>query len=253
MYNNRGLGFCGFKQIRKIDYIPEKNVTTITVNDPENFGVPVSTEQQISGKSIFMYSYTYNKGSGLKYIENIPMLTASMEYDYLTAHRTMCSYTYDNYGFPLEQTTTEVTSGTPEHPVMEQIQIVSAKTYSHKKDASLYILGNLVSEYVKRTNTEKETVSERKTSVYDSDSFLPIDVCSYINNNIVSEVKAEYDKYGNLISEITSLYGTDAFLQKNYEYDSDGRYLISATDEFGHKTTYEEYNRPQRAHQICCL
>lgn len=242
VYNNRGLGFCGFKQIRKIDYIPEKNVTTITVNDPENFGVPVSTEQQISGKSIFMYSYTYNKGSGLKYIENIPMLTASMEYDYLTAHRTMCSYTYDNYGFPLEQTTTEVTSGTPEHPVMEQIQIVSAKTYSHKKDASLYILGNLVSEYVKRTNTEKETVSERKTSVYDSDSFLPIDVCSYINNNIVSEVKAEYDKYGNLISEITSLYGTDAFLQKNYEYDSDGRYLISATDEFGHKTTYEEYN-----------
>ena len=81
------------------------------------------------------------------------------------------------------------------------------------------------------------------------DRILPIDSISPPSMNIldatnlVSEVRWQYDDYGNVISEKTAPYGAEEFLGDTYVYDEDGRYILSKTDALGHTTTYGEYDK----------
>ncbi|MCQ2142742.1 MAG: hypothetical protein MJY56_01600, partial [Bacteroidales bacterium] len=61
--------------------------------------------------------------------------------------------------------------------------------------------------------------------------------------NLVSETKWQYDTLGNVISEKSSLYGSTEFVGTTYTYDSNGRYLLTKTDELGHTTSFGGYSK----------
>ncbi len=275
--HNKGLGFCGFSKIRSYDDTGSVVDIVDQVLDPEKRGVATKAEARHRSVWNAPYSTTINTydNNSTTYGKLNPRLTKSVSTDVLTGIETTVSYSYDNYDYPISVLTSRrVGSGA------EQTEKLS-RTYQHNVASSKYMLGILKEEsVVKKDNGKVEMAwKERSVTTYDDhfrpltnkkyvgiygsprtqkggmavsgvvDRILPIDSISPPSMNIldatnlVSEVRWQYDDYGNVISEKTAPYGAEEFLGDTYVYDEDGRYILSKTDALGHTTTYGEYDK----------
>lgn len=275
--HNKGLGFCGFSKIRSYDDTGSVVDIVDQVLDPEKRGVATKVEARHRSVWNAPYSTTINTydNNSTTYGKLNPRLTKSVSTDVLTGIETTVSYSYDNYDYPISVLTSRrVGSGA------EQTEKLS-RTYQHNVASSKYMLGILKEEsVVKKDNGKVEMAwKERSVTTYDDhfrpltnkkyvgiygsprkqkggmavsgvvDRILPIDSISPPSMNIldatnlVSEVRWQYDDYGNVISEKTAPYGAEEFLGDTYVYDEDGRYILSKTDALGHTTTYGEYDK----------
>ena len=275
--HNKGLGFCGFSKIRSYDDTGSVVDIVDQVLDPEKRGVATKAEARHRSVWNAPYSTTINTydNNSTTYGKLNPRLTKSVSTDVLTGIETTVSYSYDNYDYPISVLTSRrVGSGA------EQTEKL-ARTYEHNVASSKYMLGILKEEsVVKKDNGKVEMAwKERSVTTYDDhfrpltnkkyvgiygsprtqkggmavsgvvDRILPIDSISPPSMNIldatnlVSEVRWQYDDYGNVISEKTAPYGAEEFLGDTYVYDEDGRYILSKTDALGHTTTYGEYDK----------
>lgn len=275
--HNKGLGFCGFSKIRSYDDTGSVVDIVDQVLDPEKRGVATKAEARHRSVWNAPYSTTINTydNNSTTYGKLNPRLTKSVSTDVLTGIETTVSYSYDNYDYPISVLTSRrVGSGA------EQTEKLS-RTYQHNVASSKYMLGILKEEsVVKKDNGKVEMAwKERSVTTYDDhfrpltnkkyvgiygsprtqkggmavsgvvDRILPIDSISPPSMNIldatnlVSEVRWQYDDYGNVISEKTAPYGAEEFLGDTYIYDEDGRYILSKTDALGHTTTYGEYDK----------
>ena len=59
----------------------------------------------------------------------------------------------------------------------------------------------------------------------------------------IEEVRWTYDKYGNMLSEMSAPYNVMTFKGKCNTYSEDGTYLESSTNEIGQTTTFSDYNK----------
>lgn len=275
--HNKGLGFCGFSKIRSYDDTGSVVDIVDQVLDPEKRGVATKAEARHRSVWNAPYSTTINTydNNSTTYGKLNPRLTKSVSTDVLTGIETTVSYSYDNYDYPISVLTSRrVGSGA------EQTEKLS-RTYQHNVASSKYMLGILKEEsVVKKDNGKVEMAwKERSVTTYDDhfrpltnkkyvgiygsprtqkggmavsgvvDRILPIDSISPPSMNIldatnlVSEVRWQYDDYGNVISEKTAPYGAEEFLGATYVYDENGRYVLSKTDALGHTTTYGEYDK----------
>lgn len=275
--HNKGLGFCGFSKIRSYDDTGSVVDIVDQELDPEKRGVATKVEARHRSVWNAPYSTTINTydNNSTTYGKLNPRLTKSVSTDVLTGIETTVSYSYDNYDYPISVLTSRrVGSGA------EQTEKLS-RTYQHNVASSKYMLGILKEEsVVKKDNGKVEMAwKERSVTTYDDhfrpltnkkyvgiygsprkqkggmavsgvvDRILPIDSISPPSMNIldatnlVSEVRWQYDDYGNVISEKTAPYGAEEFLGDTYVYDEDGRYILSKTDALGHTTTYGEYDK----------
>lgn len=275
--HNKGLGFCGFSKIRSYDDTGSVVDIVDQVLDPEKRGVATKAEARHRSVWNAPYSTTINTydNNSTTYGKLNPRLTKSVSTDVLTGIETTVSYSYDNYDYPISVLTSRrVGSGA------EQTEKLS-RTYQHNVASSKYMLGILKEEsVVKKDNGKVEMAwKERSVTTYDDhfrpltnkkyvgiygsprtqkggmavsgvvDRILPIDSISPPSMNIldatnlVSEVRWQYDDYGNVISEKTAPYGAEEFLGATYVYDENGRYILSKTDALGHTTTYGGYDK----------
>lgn len=275
--HNKGLGFCGFSKIRSYDDTGSVVDIVDQELDPEKRGVATKVEARHRSVWNAPYSTTINTydNNSTTYGKLNPRLTKSVSTDVLTGIETTVSYSYDNYDYPISVLTSRrVGSGA------EQTEKLS-RTYQHNVASSKYMLGILKEESVVKKDNGKVKMAwkERSVTTYDDhfrpltnkkyvgiygsprkqkggmavsgvvDRILPIDSISPPSMNIldatnlVSEVRWQYDDYGNVISEKTAPYGAEEFLGDTYVYDEDGRYILSKTDALGHTTTYGEYDK----------
>ena len=258
--NNKGLGFCGFGKVQVKDYV-SGNLTT-TINDPQKFGVPLSSTIS-KGDTIPPYSTVTNTydSNTTTYGKLNPRLTQSVAADSLTGVVTTTSYTYGSYDLP----TTIVTSkriGNGD----EQTQTIS-RVYSSCVTPIKYILGAVSSESVIVESDGVSPFSWEERTINTLDSYYrPINTKKYVGkngideppghlipdpfyqltyeaSNLVSTTRLTYDAHGNVTSEKTAPYGATTFTGDTLVYDANGRYLLSKTDALGHTTTYSNYNK----------
>lgn len=240
VYNNRGLGFCGFGKIYTSDYVSGNYMKQVF--DPERFGVitETSVSKTLDGTPFSLVTNTYDNHA-TAYGKLSPRLVESVETDALTGTETTVNTTYGSYDLP----TTIVTSRRIGSGPSQTETII--RTYENSISASKYVLG-LVTEEVVTKEIDGNSVSswkEKSVNTYDLD-FRPVISKHYVGeNNLyqVSETRWTYDTHGNVISEKTAPYGGTEFVGKTYTYDADGRYLLSETDALGNTISYSGYNK----------
>ena len=265
IYHTRGLGFCGFGKVRTMDYISGDE--SITVLDPEKFGVPIS-KTVAKDEAILPFSSVTNTYDShtTTYGKLNPRLTQSVATDSLSGITTTTTYTYGDYDLPTTVLTSRrIGSGD------EQTQRVTM-TYSNSVSPTKYILGSVANKSVFTESDGDATYSweERIVNTYDSNYHL-LSSAQYVGKNgsdlppfnppfpdtlllrippgfvyadhLVSRTCWTYDSHGNVTSEKIAPYNATTFTGDTLVYDASGRYLLSKTDALGHTTTYSNYNK----------
>ena len=138
--NNWGLGFCGFRKIRSLDWIAGSPAAKETVYSPEQMGLPLGETLRFgepSSSPVRTVQNTYDSHS-TTYGKLNPRLTQSVSYDALTGVRDTTTYIfYDNYDYPLRIIEAKAASdGECHETTVEQF-------YSHSNTDSLYLLGSV--------------------------------------------------------------------------------------------------------------
>lgn len=273
VFNNHGLGFCGFGKTRVMDYVG--GYSTVTESDPEKMGVPIRATMSINSSIDSPFEeivYWYDDNSTI-YGKLNPRLIKSETTDYLSGVSTVRLMRYDDFDHP---------TLTIETKVMEDEEVHTEKsytTYEHNLSEDKYVLGILKESSV--TKTSADTLSGdpwREKSIYTYDEkYRPLTRKDYVIDyglvpvpvpdssvvaistygrfpvnppivqtdtaRLVTETRWEYDTHGNIISEISAPHGITTFTGNTYVYDSLGRFLVASTDPLGHTTTYSGYNK----------
>lgn len=235
--NRHGLGFCGFKETKTYaswDYAFGDGVETVTLYDPLQQGVPLSSTTRIgfnSSAKIKTSTFVY-QSNGQTGPKEKPLLISSQESDLLNNTTLSRTYTYDSEDFPVK--TTEDNG--------EGVQTIIEQTYRHIKQSNSYRLGLPLT----KTTTHKRNGNRwmQKETIAYNDTFLPISITSFTGENgtlKTGEIRREYDDAGNMTAEKSAPYDATDFRGKAYTYDNKGR-LASETDIFGQKTIYGEYD-----------
>lgn len=241
VYHTRGLGFCGFGKIRTMDYI--SNDETITILDPEKFGVPtsVSVSKVARNAPYSTVTNTYDSHS-TTYGKLNPRLTQSISVDSLTGTTSQTWYTYGAYDLP----STIIRSSRLQGGIGQRTR--TELTYSNSISPALYLIGSVLEESSISENDGDQLHSwvERKVNTYDA-SFHPLTSRQYVGidsaTNLVSTTRRTYNSHGNVTSEKTAPYSATEFVGDTLIYDSNSRYLVGKTDALGHSTTYSGYNK----------
>ena len=192
--NSRGLGFCGFGEVKVIHKATSNDVTgfvdfTRTVNDPEKRGVV--TEQHSPGSAVFN---TYDDHTDI-YGYLSPRLMTSVELDSLNATVTTTNvWSYDRFDLP---TSSSVSYARPHYYgnessgawnfdndiLFEQWRDSTVITYAHKYSPQKFAIGLPTETRQIRIHPTKGQWTRRTTVVYDTlgtgAMFLPLEIREY--------------------------------------------------------------------------
>ena len=227
-FNLHGLGFRGFQKITETDSV----AGMATVSEYSDIDKIVETDNDMS-RAV----YTYIKiGSGKFENKRVGSMTVT---DKLTAAVTSRSYSYDGYGNALAE---KVSYGT-------DLQTETTFTYQNNATASRYHVGLPLTKTVKRTRGGDQW-TDKETYTYDAAGRPLTRVLHTGTSGTVKkeETRWTYDSWGNVLSEMSSPYGSGVFTGTTYAYDSSGRYLTEATGALGLTTSYsgfDKYGNPQ--------
>ncbi len=201
--HRQGLGFCGFEEITSHD---NRGRTNVCVYDPNRRGI-VKSESTPTSKGEYEYSVTTQANRLLKIL-----LTKKTETDLLKNIKVSTSYSYDTYGYPMEEYIS-YSDGT----------VITKNTLYSKQEAieDGYYLGFPV---------DQTSSIIRKGVRYTERIFIPAHSrrqpnvrILYKNGNAVKEETYSYDSYGNVInSSVKNFSGTNRQTTK-YEYNTYGR------------------------------
>lgn len=164
IYNNRGLGFCGFGKILSLDLI--NTVYTTTILNPEKFGVPIqiSSAKSTNGTPYSTIVNTYDENS-TTYGKLNPRLTSSVATNALTGVEITTTYTYGSHDFPTTVLTSRrIGTGTSQ---TEQVK----RTYEHSVTPSKYVLGVVTEESVIKEGDGASTLKWKEKSFITYDTY----------------------------------------------------------------------------------
>lgn len=274
-----GFGFCGFGKVRCEDKVAE--VVSVQENDPEKFGVPLrsSTALLSSPDAPFETIVNTYDANSTEYGKMNPRLIKSEHADSLTNVMTVTKLAYGDYDCLVTKLVSKtvrkstVTEGerttysysnflTKENYVLGLMDAELTAKYQRdgrigRTTKAIVITRRLANtawkteyEYdekcrlvcrtscrgsVGKFNTSSPSKTSSGTSVF-------IDTESD-NTKMVSEVRYEYDDFGNVLSERTANFGASEYVGSSRTYTSDGHFLTSETDALGRVTCYADYNR----------
>ena len=221
----RGGGFRGFNEVEETDSI---NGNT-TVTEYSDIDIVTRTDSR-DNTAVYTYknletqpSKFHNKRVGSVVVTDKP-----------TGVVTRKSYTYDGYGNPL--TETERFDGS-------DAATSATVTYRNDDTQQRYHVGLPLTRTVKRTRGGQWT--DKETFTYDA-SGRPL--TKTVHTGVSGTVKKKetrwtYDAWGNVLSEMSSPYGSGTFTGESYAYDSSGRYMTEKTDALGLATSYSGFDR----------
>lgn len=241
-----GRGICGFQKTS----VSDVDRGTTTVFYPEAFGVPLSETAWLAGHEGSPYASTTYSYSDWTDPFRPPRLTGSLAESDLDARsvQTSCA-NYDEWDFPgIVTTVTSVSDQAATPGVATAITETTSTIYDHQATASCYRIGTVTRTTVSResaTVSAPSAMTTRTDYTYDA-AFRPLTEKVWRNwgsgaNTLLSERRLSYDAFGNITSEKSAGHGAASFLEKTYTYSSDGRRLLSATDELGETTAYSDY------------
>ncbi len=226
--HRQGLGFCGFRRIRSNDAIKRK--PNDVVYDPYMFGLKVEEENNEEKST---YEYERNESSNKKCN---PRLVKVSTHDKLNGLDRVKSYKYDSFNNVTQESY---------NPGDAALSTVTDISYRNICTSSHYFTGMVVTKSVKKTNSGMSWI-ERELYSYDDNSLLPLSCILYVgeNGNVKEkETRWTYNSFGLRTSEKEAPRNLTNFIGKTFEYDADGRYMTSATDELGLTTTYSQYDK----------
>ena len=232
--HRQGLGFAGFEKVHA--ELPGHGRITTRTYDPTRRGLLVRTESDELEET---YAYDYRVAADKRLTAN---LTQKTTHDKLTGTRTATDFTYDAYGNCLTETATATNADGS-----EALRTSVTRRFVNRDDRDGYLIGLPAWQTVQRKRgTDIRTTCE--TADYQQGTPLPAVVRSGIvaaegDTLSVSEVRYEYDTFGNVLSCRESLYGSTPFLGDTYTYDGSHRHVATHTDALGRTTTYASYNK----------
>ena len=166
VFNNRGIGFCGFGKTRCIDYV--RGYTTISEYDPEKMGIPMRISRTLQGSTNNPFEETINSydNHSTTYGKLNPRLINSETIDYVSGITTNTAITYDSYDYPTLTTITKSLSDGINHT--EKI----SNTYDHNISEDKYVLGLITEKSVIKNNGNTESnLSWKEKSVITYDDY----------------------------------------------------------------------------------
>lgn len=210
-----GLGFVGYETVSVKDN--RRNKTVVKNFDTGNFGLLQSISSP-QGSSKYKYNVTTNSQK-----HTIVTLASEEKQNALTGNTTKTAYLYDERGNATEISTE-----------------YSDKLKKQVKTAYLNdISGHYVSLPVKQEEVSingNSTVSNAMECAYD-EVLHKTEIKSYKNKELFQTVRYRYED--NLpVEKTTRLFNSKNVTTEGWGYDEYGR-LVSCTDKYGHKTSYE--------------
>ena len=250
IYNNRGLGFCGFRSVQETEAI--SGVTKIQTYDTEKFGVPVKTTIRRSNSQTpyLTVTNTYN-GYSTTYGKLDPRLVRSETVDAVSGINTVTTNTYDSYGYVTLTRTEKKLTGYPTQST------VTRNKYAYITMTGEYALGVLLKRAVDTNLNSAADSVWRETSSYTREQWChPTErtvsrgrvksgqgVDYSIGLSRISSTRWEYDSTWNVTSEKAAMYGSQEYVGETYAYDADGRFLLTRTDAEGRTTQFSGYTQ----------
>lgn len=216
--------------------LPGHGRITTRTYDPTRRGLLVRTESDELEET---YAYDYRVAADKRLTANLTQKTMR---DKLTGTRTATDFTYDAYGNCLTETATATNADGS-----EALRTSVTRRFVNQDDRDGYLIGLPAWQTVQRKRgTDIRTTCE--TADYQQGTPLPAVVRSGIvaaegDTLSVSEMRYEYDTFGNVLSCRESLYGSTPFLGDTYTYDGSHRHVATHTDALGRTTTYASYNK----------
>lgn len=179
VFNNRGIGFCGFGKVRSIDYISGHVVESEFY--PEKMGVPTRISKSLQGSSTSPYEVTINTydNHSTTYGKLSPRLSESEITDNVSGIVTTKSVVYDTYDYPTLSSTTRTSGDGVEH------KETAVYSYEHNISESRYVLGIVKEQSLAKNNSGAgSTTSWKQKSVltYD-DHYRPLTRKDYVGEN----------------------------------------------------------------------
>lgn len=215
--HRQGLGFQGFKTIRRID---SRQRLSIQVYDPLNHGVLKRVETPQLTQT-YNYSITLGTNRLLKV-----RLTEKTENDLLKGNTVTTTYSYDSFGNPTQELATYSDGAT-----IKTVNTISNNT----SVGSGYYIGFLRGQTVTKTKGSSNVIERFYIPLYQK--LQPTAKNHYVNGNRTRSETFTYDSNGNATSVSEKRYTSDNSLQTTYAYDSYGR-RIQQTDPLGLTTAY---------------
>ncbi|MBR5148314.1 MAG: VCBS repeat-containing protein [Bacteroidaceae bacterium] len=223
-YHTQGKGLFGFEEVTTTDNLNQtkkKDVCSITTAHLHYYPYSTTTTT-LSGDTISYLKYRYTvRDMGGKCIF---AHHAGYEYtDYLTGLKEVCVSNYDNNGNLDNETKTR-----GDWQEKSQFQYVNVGSWCPNKlsNSLTYNVYNGSTSPYRRTFYKYDSRGNMIRQTIDT---LYTDTYRLVN-------QYEYDDFGNIIKETIS--GSGQTRTKSYTYSSDGRLMLTATDEYGHLTTY---------------
>ncbi len=202
--HRQGLGFCGFSKVTTRNSRGEWHEQYY---DPYRFGVK-ARDRSFEHDNSMEYSVEVSPEKFFK-ID----LTKKIENDLLKETSCTTTYTYDSYGYPVNERS-EYSDGI----------IKEAKTNYRNQSNRFpgYNLGYPLNRIV--TVTRGNSVYEEKVTEFPAPlKRYPRTRSFYIDGNLVKREGFTYDTHGNVLSESVRTYLSSNALQTTYEYDGMGR------------------------------
>lgn len=212
VFHRQGRGFQGFDEIRCRD---ERNLTYVCKYDPYNFGV-LEEESSPERKILSTYKVEVAQNKIAK-----ALLMTKREEDLLKNNAILTAYSYDDFGYPVEECTTFDDGSSI---------LVKSKYSSESRVADGYNLGFLVD--MTRTVTIKDESFSERLYIPAHARRNPYVKVEYKDGNQVKNTVYSYDTYGNVLSESIKLYSGTKEQKTLYGYDLYGR-VIRKTDPLG--------------------
>ena len=178
VFNNRGIGFCGFGKTRCIDYV--HGYTTISEYDPEKMGTPIRISRTLQGSTNTPFEETINSydNHSTTYGKLNPRLINSETINYVSGITTSTAITYDSYDYPTLTTITRSLSDGINHT--EKI----SNTYDHNILEDKYVLGVITEKSVIKNNgsTESNLSWKEKSVITYDDCYRPLTRKDYVGD-----------------------------------------------------------------------
>lgn len=242
--NTRGLGFCGFSKNRVATSL--ESVYRVQANryNPQKRGIPVSSTLYPLSEGhppISQTTFTFDNHS-TTYGKLSPRLIQSVTNDNVTGIISTTSYNYDAFDYPTLVTTSK-RIGTSAMPKL----IKQTTTYNHSNNPTTYVLGAVASSetLTERDGNMNTMMGDRSVYTYDT-KFHPLSRKDYFVVNttasLLKSLRWTYDTHGNVLTEESAPYSATEYVGTSYTYDSEGRHMLTSTNELGQTTTYSNFN-----------
>lgn len=225
-YHTQGKGFFGFEEVTTTDNLSQtrkKDICYLTTAHLCYYPYSTTTTT-LDGDTISYLKYRYSvREMGGKRI--FPHHSGYEYTDHLTGIKETLVSLYDNNGNLDNQTKTR-----GDWKEFTQCQYVNAGSWCPNKLSMSRVhnrLDNVNSMY------------KYNHYFYDESGNLTRHVSDSTSNNLKLATKYAYDDFGNVIQETIS--GGGQTRTRTYSYSTDGRFLLTSTDELG-QTTTNTYN-----------